>query len=108
MNLSTNSLLAFAGLGPSEVILVLCVLILLFGAKKLPELARGIGKSMNEFKKASKEGEAGSEDAADNDVKAQLAATKAELAAAKEADRLKAELAAAKAELAATKAAKRE
>lgn len=35
--------------------MILCVLLLLFGAKKLPELARGIGKSMGEFKKAKDE-----------------------------------------------------
>ena len=38
--------------GPQEMILVFLVILLLFGAKKLPELARGMGKSMGEFKKA--------------------------------------------------------
>jgi len=48
--------LAFLGsLGTQEIVLILCVLLLLFGAKKLPELARGIGKSMGEFKKAKDE-----------------------------------------------------
>ncbi len=42
--------------GP-EWIVVLAVLVLLFGAKKLPELARSIGKSTSEFKKGMKEGE---------------------------------------------------
>jgi len=47
---------AFIGtLGAQEVILIFLVLLLLFGAKKLPELARGIGKSMGEFKKAREE-----------------------------------------------------
>ena len=41
-----------AMLGPSELWIVMGVLLLLFGAKKLPELARGMGKSMGEFKKA--------------------------------------------------------
>ena len=39
-------------LGPSELWIIMGVLLLLFGAKKLPELARGMGKSMGEFKKA--------------------------------------------------------
>lgn len=39
-------------IGPGEWIAIIFVLLLLFGAKKLPELARGIGKSMGEFKKA--------------------------------------------------------
>lgn len=45
--------LAFIGsLGGQEIMLIFLVVLLLFGAKKLPELARGIGKSMGEFKKA--------------------------------------------------------
>lgn len=42
--------------GP-EMLLVLAVIVLLFGAKKLPELARSIGKSMSEFKRGKEEGE---------------------------------------------------
>ena len=49
--------LALFGLGAGEMIVILCVLLLLFGAKRLPELARGLGKSLSEFKKASKEAE---------------------------------------------------
>lgn len=48
--------LAFIGtLGAQEMILIFLVILLLFGAKKLPSLARGIGKSMGEFKKAREE-----------------------------------------------------
>lgn len=39
-------------IGTPELIMIFVVILLLFGAKKLPELARGIGKSMGEFKKA--------------------------------------------------------
>lgn len=41
---------AFMGLGPTELIIILVILVLLFGAKKLPELARSIGTSANELK----------------------------------------------------------
>lgn len=43
-------------LGTPELIIILAVIILLFGARKLPELANSIGKSIQEFRKASKEG----------------------------------------------------
>ena len=42
-------------IGGPEMIMIFVVILLLFGAKKLPELARGIGKSMGEFKKAREE-----------------------------------------------------
>ena len=41
------------GLGPMEIGVILFIILLLFGAKKLPELARGFGKGIKEFKKAS-------------------------------------------------------
>jgi sec-independent protein translocase protein TatA len=41
--------------GGQEMLVVFLVVLLLFGAKKLPELARGVGKSMGEFKKARDE-----------------------------------------------------
>lgn len=44
--------LAFMNLGPQEVMVIFLIVLLLFGAKKIPELARGLGKSMGEFKKA--------------------------------------------------------
>lgn len=47
--------LAIFGLGTPEIIAILVVVFLLFGAKKLPEFARGLGKSLGEFKKAKSE-----------------------------------------------------
>lgn len=43
-----------AGIGPPEIILILLVLVLLFGAKKLPELARGSGRALRIFKSETK------------------------------------------------------
>ena len=53
--MSSASLLAVFGLGGPELLLILAVVLLLFGAKKLPELAKGLGRSVKEFKKASNE-----------------------------------------------------
>jgi TatA/E family protein of Tat protein translocase len=41
---------AIAGLGPTELLLILAVIVLLFGASKLPELARGSGRALRIFK----------------------------------------------------------
>ena len=43
-------------LGAPEIIIIVFVILLLFGAKKLPELARGLGKGIKEFKKAKGNG----------------------------------------------------
>jgi sec-independent protein translocase protein TatA len=45
----------FGNLGAGEIILILLVILLLFGAKKIPELARGLGKGMSEFKRGLKD-----------------------------------------------------
>ena len=42
-------------LGPWEIILIILFVIILFGGKKLPELARGLGLGLKEFKKATRE-----------------------------------------------------
>ena len=42
-------------LGPWEIALIIIVIIILFGGKKLPELARGLGLGLREFKKAKQE-----------------------------------------------------
>jgi sec-independent protein translocase protein TatA len=44
-----------AWLGGWEIVLILAVVLILFGAKKLPELARGLGQGIKEFKKATRE-----------------------------------------------------
>ena len=41
-------------LGATEIILILLVVVLLFGGRKIPELMKGIGQGMKEFKKASR------------------------------------------------------
>ena len=50
--ISPLPLAAFGNLMGMDGLVILIVLLLLFGAKKLPELARGLGQSLNEFKKA--------------------------------------------------------
>jgi sec-independent protein translocase protein TatA len=48
-----NSILLGA-IGPTEIILILVGLLILFGGKKIPQLMKGLGEGMREFKKASK------------------------------------------------------
>ena len=43
------------GLGYQELMIILVIVLLLFGAQKLPELARGLGKSVSEFKRGQSE-----------------------------------------------------
>lgn len=45
----------FGGFGGFEVLIILLVILLFFGAKRIPELARGIGQGITEFRKASDE-----------------------------------------------------
>ncbi len=44
-----------SGLGGWEILLILLVLLIFFGAKRIPDLARGLGKGIREFKDATKE-----------------------------------------------------
>lgn len=42
-------------IGPQEIVIILIIVLLLFGGRKIPELMKGLGKGMKEFKKATKE-----------------------------------------------------
>lgn len=48
-------------IGWTEILVILLIILLLFGAKRLPDLARSLGKSLREFKKGREEIEAGEE-----------------------------------------------
>lgn len=52
----SNVLNLFLGMiGPWQIALIVLVVLLLFGGRKIPELMKGLGQGINEFKKASKE-----------------------------------------------------
>lgn len=53
--LEGGDLFLIRNIGTPELLVISAVLLLLFGGKKIPELARGIGQSIREFKKAAKE-----------------------------------------------------
>lgn len=50
-----EAMITLATIGGQEIMIIFLVVLLLFGAKKIPELARGLGKSMGEFNKARDE-----------------------------------------------------
>ena len=66
--------MSWANIGPFQLLIILAIILLLFGGKKLPDLAHALGKSMGEFKKGRKEGE----DEADKIVKDIADSAKAE------------------------------
>ncbi len=47
--------MGFGSIGPTELIIIFVIILLIFGGKKLPELAKGLGKGIREFKKATKD-----------------------------------------------------
>ena len=48
-------------IGPNQIIIILIIVVLLFGAKKIPELMKGVGKGIKEFKDATNKDEEGSD-----------------------------------------------
>ena len=57
MTASSALFAGIMGLGAPELIVILIILLVMFGGSKLPALAKGLGQSVKEFKKASKEEE---------------------------------------------------
>ena len=55
--------------GPMQIVLVVVVVLLLFGGKKIPELMRGLGSGIKEFKNASKDDDKDSKEGVDEDKK---------------------------------------
>jgi len=55
MNFIAAPLAGIFGLGGSELVVILVILLVLFGGSKLPSLAKGLGQSIREFKKASRD-----------------------------------------------------
>ena len=65
------NLLFIGGLGGMETAIIIGVILLLFGAKRIPELARGMGRGIREFKDASREIKREIESAGDDDDEAE-------------------------------------
>jgi len=53
----SQTMLAIANLGPTEIILIVLVIFLLFGATRLPQLAKALGQSKKAFREGIEEGE---------------------------------------------------
>lgn len=51
--MTANLFIGIMGMGPTEIIVVLVIVLLLFGGKKIPELMKGLGQGVKEFKDAS-------------------------------------------------------
>lgn len=66
--MTMNELLAMIGVSGWEITIIFLVILLLFGARRLPDLARGLGQSLREFKKAT------DDETAANDKKIDVAA----------------------------------
>lgn len=69
--MAITSIFAFiGGLGGTEVVLILFAILLLFGAKRIPELAKGLGRGIREFKDATKEIKSDIESSVKDDTRA--------------------------------------
>jgi sec-independent protein translocase protein TatA len=68
METSLAILAGIFGLGTTELVVILIILLVLFGGAKLPGLAKGLGQSIKEFKKATEEDEATAKPDAENKV----------------------------------------
>ncbi|TJZ61394.1 twin-arginine translocase TatA/TatE family subunit [Sphingobacterium olei] len=64
----TSGLLLF-GLGAQEIVIILVIVLLLFGGKKIPELMRGLGRGVKEFKDGQKDDDTANTDARDTNEK---------------------------------------
>ena len=53
----SQTMLAIAGLGPTELIVIVLIIFLLFGATRLPQLAKALGQSKKAFREGIEEGE---------------------------------------------------
>lgn len=51
-----NTVLLLGMIGPWQIILIVLVVLLMFGGKKIPELMKGLGRGLTEFKKGKEEG----------------------------------------------------
>lgn len=68
MNIISSLYPLFMGLGAKEIIIIALVIVLLFGAKKIPELMKGLGSGIKEFKKSVKEEETDNNKKTDNNT----------------------------------------
>jgi sec-independent protein translocase protein TatA len=68
--MQTNLMFALLNLGGGEIILILAIVLILFGARKLPELAKGLGQGIREFKRATDYSSAETRDAVEETMSA--------------------------------------